>query len=283
MRGSGEEAAQPKVCRQGHEKTPDNTNARGGCKACARARNAVYRSANRESLNDRNAQYRAVNRKAVSDQRARYRAANREAIVAKLCEWRAANREATSVKSAQYRAGLRSKALDAYGRQCACCGESIERFLTLDHVDGSGAEHRREVGRGDTLNKWLKRNGYPSGFQTLCVNCNSGRAVNGGGCPHVAPVKEPTARHQIYGRKLKDETVNAYGGRCKCCGEQQLTFLTVDHALGGGNEHRRRVGGSGAHTYRWLRDRGWPEGFQILCFNCNAGRHWNGGRCPHEG
>ena len=25
-----------------------------------------------------------------------------------------------------------------------------------------------------------------------------------------------------------------------------------------------------------------PEGFQILCFNCNAGKHRNGGRCPHE-
>ncbi len=34
--------------------------------------------------------------------------------------------------------------------------------------------------------------------------------------------------------------------------------------------------------YRWIIKNNFPEEFQILCFNCNSGRHINGGICPHE-
>ncbi len=26
-----------------------------------------------------------------------------------------------------------------------------------------------------------------------------------------------------------------------------------------------------------------PEGFQVLCWNCNLGKYYNGGVCPHRG
>jgi hypothetical protein len=29
--------------------------------------------------------------------------------------------------------------------RCACCGETEERFLTIDHINNDGAEHRRKV------------------------------------------------------------------------------------------------------------------------------------------
>lgn len=32
--------------------------------------------------------------------------------------------------------------------------------------------------------EWLARHKYPEGFQLLCWNCNCGRAINGGICPH---------------------------------------------------------------------------------------------------
>lgn len=34
--------------------------------------------------------------------------------------------------------------------------------------------------------------------------------------------------------------------------------------------------------YRWLKDQGFPEGFRVLCHNCNQGRESNGGICPHR-
>jgi hypothetical protein len=80
----------------------------------------------------------------------------------------------------------RAKVLDHYGRECACCGESIDLFLTIDHINDDGAEHRKRdlsgVG-GNVLYRWLVRKGFPTGFRTLCYNCNMARA-HYGVCPH---------------------------------------------------------------------------------------------------
>lgn len=81
----------------------------------------------------------------------------------------------------------RLAALNAYGGpapECSCCGESGIQFLALDHVHGGGGRHRKETGGGGFY-AWLRRNNYPSGFQILCHNCNMGRQLNGGVCPHV--------------------------------------------------------------------------------------------------
>lgn len=93
-----------------------------------------------------------------------------------------------------------------------------------------------------------------------------------------------------YNLKLKREVMDAYGGVCACCGETELVFLTIDHIDDNGAEHRREIAAmlgssnpnqGGSPTYRWLRDNGFPEGFQVLCANCNCGKQWNGGVCPH--
>lgn len=80
---------------------------------------------------------------------------------------------------------VRDEVLAHYGTTCSCCGEAERRFLTIDHVHNDGAEHRAIFGTGGSnLYYWLRRNNYPPGFQTLCWNCNSGRYLNGGVCPH---------------------------------------------------------------------------------------------------
>ncbi|MBQ1081587.1 hypothetical protein [Nocardiopsis sp. B62] len=65
-----------------------------------------------------------------------------------------------------------------------------------------------------------------------------------------------------------------------------MTFLCIDHIEGGGNQHRAELFGDrriASHRFRsWLRAQGWPPGHQVLCFNCNDGKHFNGGTCPHE-
>ena len=85
---------------------------------------------------------------------------------------------------------IREKALcyEAYGGYlCVCCEETEPVFLTLDHIHGGGSRHVREVvgRRGGNLYHWIVKNNFPKNmFQVLCWNCNSGRAVNGGICPH---------------------------------------------------------------------------------------------------
>ena len=68
--------------------------------------------------------------------------------------------------------------------KCYCCGEIIIEFLTIDHIEGKGAKHRRRIGTPH-IYAWLIKNNYPEGFQVLCYNCNWGKYVNGGVCPHV--------------------------------------------------------------------------------------------------
>lgn len=85
-------------------------------------------------------------------------------------------------------AKLRVELLAAYGGRCACCGEDTPEFLTVDHIRGNGAEHRRELmtpGRKVLLYPWLRRNGYPKdNFQLLCANCNMAKG-RGKICPHA--------------------------------------------------------------------------------------------------
>lgn len=80
----------------------------------------------------------------------------------------------------------------------------------------------------------------------------------------------------------KQTVINYYGGKCSCCGESVLQFLAIDHINGNGNEERKRIKKAGSGFYKWLIDSNFPEGYQVLCHNCNMGRHLNGGICPHK-
>lgn len=83
---------------------------------------------------------------------------------------------------------------------------------------------------------------------------------------------------------VRDEVYNAYGGYiCKCCGETERLFLSIDHINNDGAEHRRREKlQTGEQLYRWLKRNGYPDGFQVLCMNCQWGKRNNGGVCPHQ-
>lgn len=90
-------------------------------------------------------------------------------------------------------------------------------------------------------------------------------------------------RNHQRAQELKDRVFAAYGGyRCACCEETTVAFLSVDHVENNGAEHRRMIGKGGAPTYRWLVKNGFPDGFQVLCHNCNIGKYRNNGVCPHQ-
>jgi len=76
---------------------------------------------------------------------------------------------------------------------CVCCGEKEIRFLTIDHIIEIGGKNRSQRGeRGHNLYRYLIKNKFPSGYQTLCFNCNCGRAHNKGVCPHKERLAELT-------------------------------------------------------------------------------------------
>lgn len=43
------------------------------------------------------------------------------------------------------------------------------------------------AGTGYDFYRWLRKHSYPKGnFRLLCFNCNCGRELNGGICPHCS-------------------------------------------------------------------------------------------------
>lgn len=74
--------------------------------------------------------------------------------------------------------------MDHYGGKCDCCGITDIGLLTIDHINNDGNIHRKESGCGNKIYRWLIKNKFPLGFHVLCWNCNCGRRVNGGVCPH---------------------------------------------------------------------------------------------------
>lgn len=66
----------------------------------------------------------------------------------------------------------RQKVIDAYGGKCERCGETRWEYLAIDHISGGGTDERRHHGNGDNLLRYLRKQGYPSGYRVLCHNCN---------------------------------------------------------------------------------------------------------------
>jgi hypothetical protein len=114
---------------------------------------------------------------------------------AMVAKWRAVHmnddvRKRHNVAATAKRQRVRDAVFSAYGGyRCVCCGETERAFLTLDHVENDGAKWRRETlgsrsMAGYRTYAWLFRHSFPPGYQVLCMNCNHGKRMNHGVCPH---------------------------------------------------------------------------------------------------
>lgn len=117
--------------------------------------------------------------------------------------------------------------------------------------------------------------------KSLCVLCGSRLSQIGSKCSECS--QKSSARLRGWRDRLINEVMKAYGGEvCKCCGETEVAFLTIDHINGGGRKHRNEIlREKTTDIYTWLKREGFPPGFQVLCMNCNwaKGKY---GACPHE-
>lgn len=142
------------------------------------------------------------------------------------------------------RVEIKAKVFEYYGGKCYICGDKDN--LSLDHIDGNGRRHRREVlstDSGSDFYKWVLKN-KPDNIRLLCFNCNCATDTN----------------------KTKDIVFSHYGGKCKC-GISNYKYLTIDHIDNSGAEHRRIIG---TNIYKWLIKNNFPDdNYQILCYNCN--------------
>ena len=94
---------------------------------------------------------------------------------------------------------------------------------------------------------------------------------------------------QHYSKRLSNSNIPC----CNCCGENShVDFLAIDHIAGKRQmdlepelkklKYSSKLRNQNLH--RWIIKNNFPEGFQILCTNCNfaKGMTKNNNICPHE-
>lgn len=90
---------------------------------------------------------------------------------------------------------------------------------------------------------------------------------------------------KAYHRKIRQEVISKYGGKCVCCGETDWRFLAIDHVSQNGGEERKQLygsqNGSSGAWYLKLRREHLREDLRVLCHNCNMAV-FQFGECPHE-
>lgn len=102
----------------------------------------------------------------------------------------------------------------------------------------------------------------------------------------VDATRKRLAKHATgYRKKLREEFLAEYGGRCECCGISEPAFLSLEHKNKDGAAHRRsKWGNNRGNSHELLRDikkQGWPKDiYGILCHNCNRASFY--GICPHK-
>lgn len=132
--------------------------------------------------------------------------------------------------------------------------------------------HRKERKILTPAERKEKRNKYIRGYYATHKDQYKAR--------RLAHQEQRRAVAKLYVERLRKTVLDHYGGKCTCCGETEPHFLCIDHINGGGSQHRKIIGG-GKSTYKWLIANNYPEGFQVLCHNCNMAKGFYG-ICPHK-
>ena len=97
-----------------------------------------------------------------------------------------------------------------YGNKCALCNCTIREFLTIDHIKGGGAKHRKELKRsGPFFYSWLIKNLFPDGFRILCWNCQYKERYRLTKRNYSYTKQDITNRK--YFKKLRKQVINKYG------------------------------------------------------------------------
>jgi len=89
-----------------------------------------------------------------------------------------------------------------------------------------------------------------------------------------------TEHHRLhmadFREKVRLDTFTHYSNGtfvCAICGSNNT--LEIDHIHGGGRQERKDLKlPAGWHFYQYLRYKGFPEGYRVLCKGCNAMAHY---------
>jgi hypothetical protein len=133
---------------------------------------------------DEQKEKREKNKDDINRRRREWRENNKGHVKKVKDEWRKNNKEKVAEYDRRLYERLKLEILSYYQSDLEChgidgkgCPSKCEdiRCLTLDHINGNGTNHRKELNRqGKGIYQWIKIKNYPPEFQVLCYNCNCG-------------------------------------------------------------------------------------------------------------
>ncbi len=157
---------------------------------------------NKDIIRQKNKEYRERNKEKIKKQKHESYLRNKEKVKQRVKEYKQNNKDKVRARQKKYmqQPNVKSRfnkynrewskkrreiVISHYGGVCACCEESQIEFLSMDHINGDGAKHRRELKKNGHIHiyDWLIKNNFPEGFQVLCMNCNWAKGKYGY-CPH---------------------------------------------------------------------------------------------------
>ena len=107
-------------------------------------------------------------------------------------DYRERNKDRLSKDAKQYRLKIKIDVFTQYSKKlsnsdipcCRCCGfNDFLIALEIDHkTNRKNTSHKKGL-FGYDMYRYLQKEGYPSGYQVLCANCNSAKS-DSGVCPH---------------------------------------------------------------------------------------------------
>lgn len=139
------------------------------CRRCGDAQilnRENYGNICKECYNKEHAQFQ-------SSHREQYYAKNRDKHIEYLRKRMRDNPELVRSQSNASYHKVRFEVLSHYSPDLCCvkCGFNGHiSALSIDHINGDGADHRRQLG-GSNMYRWIKNNDFPNTFQVLCMNC----------------------------------------------------------------------------------------------------------------
>jgi len=103
----------------------------------------------------------------------KYRLSHREQGIARSKKWQQNHRKQALAHGKKSREKVKREVISHYSQDKSCCqkcGLNDMRALTIDHIEGGGNRHKKEI-KKTYIYYWLREHNYPIGYQVLCMSC----------------------------------------------------------------------------------------------------------------
>ena len=126
--------------------------------------------------------------------------------------------------------------------ECVVCGCLDITKLEIDHIEDGGNAHRKQLNNhgGYAFYCWLQKMNYPSGYQTLCRQCNEDKSFLTGTRKNRAGRKGK----EIVQYDKNNNLINIYSSLREAARKNNLLHQTISYAI-------RNKSNNEAYGYVW--------------------------------